>query len=205
MIDTFRKLTEGKTEVPLDEKEMKFQALAIAKELHNKLASTSFIDMLAVMSPENPAKKEVQGLETKINDITTEVGEFIQKYIPDVAAAEVGDLEDEPEPEEDEEDEEKPKTKTVKKKVEKPKAEKPMQHEEEPEEEPVKESSKRESFRDLVESKTASKIKRAAEQLIIELKKDKTHNNDIIKALKVNFPSLNAEEFLANFKNEKVK
>ena len=117
--------------VNLNEKEMKFQALSIAKDLHTQLAQISFIDMLAVMNPENPAKKEVQALEAKINDITSEVGEFIQKYIPDVAAAEVGDLEDE-EPEEEPEEEEE----DSKKKPEKDSDEEP----EEPEE--VKESIK---------------------------------------------------------------
>lgn len=87
----------------LNESEMKFQALSMAKDLHNKLAGLTFIDMLAVMSPENPAKKEVQALETAINALTTEVGDFIQKYIPDVADAEAG-AEDMEAPEEEEED-----------------------------------------------------------------------------------------------------
>ena len=56
------------------EGEMRFQALAAAKEIHTNLASITFIDMLAVMSSSNPAKKEVQELEAKINELTTEVG-----------------------------------------------------------------------------------------------------------------------------------
>lgn len=99
-------LTENAARDILEESEMKFQALAMAKELHNRLAGLTFIDMLAVMSPTNPAKKEVQDLETQINAITTEVGAFIQKYIPDVADADVGDTEDYAEPEEVEEPEE---------------------------------------------------------------------------------------------------
>ena len=97
----------------LCENEMKFQALAMAKDLHNKLAGLTFIDMLAVMSSTNPAKKEVQELETAINALTTEVGDFIQKYIPDVADAETGDTQEKPEkeeepeePEEDDDDDE---------------------------------------------------------------------------------------------------
>lgn len=90
------------------EGEMKFQALGMAKELHNKLAGLTFIDMLAVMSPDNPAKKEVQSLETAINALTGEVGDFIQKYIPDVADADVGDTEEYAEPEGEEEPEEEP-------------------------------------------------------------------------------------------------
>ena len=121
----------------INEGDMKFQALAMAKELHTQLGALTFIDMLAVMNPDNPAKKEVQELETKINELTTEVGAFIQKYIPDVADADVGDLEDEP-PEDDDEEE---KPKKVKKAVEKPKADKPMKREDPPEEEPVKETT----------------------------------------------------------------
>lgn len=93
-------LKENSTE--LNEANMKFEALAMAKELHTQLATISFIDMLGMMNPDNPAKKEVQELETKINDLTNDIGEFIQKHIPDVAAAEAGDGSD-VEPEEDEE------------------------------------------------------------------------------------------------------
>jgi hypothetical protein len=95
----FKEFTEGG-----QLNEMKYQALAMAKEIHSSLAQTTFIEMLSVMSTDNPAKKEVQALETELNDLTTRVGEFIQKYIPDVADAEAGDdseIEDEDEDEED--------------------------------------------------------------------------------------------------------
>lgn len=98
----------------LNEGDMKFQALAMAKEIQNQLASLTFIDMLSVMSPDNPAKKEVQELETKVNALTTEVGDFIQKYIPDVADAEAGDASEIP-PEEEEEEPKKPAPKPEKK------------------------------------------------------------------------------------------
>lgn len=102
----FRDVLNGKTleksEI-INEGEMKFQALSMAKAIHTKLASTTFIEMLSVMSPDNPAKKEVQDLETKLNTLTQEVGEFIQKYIPDVADAEAG-IEDMEAPEEETED-----------------------------------------------------------------------------------------------------
>lgn len=140
----FRDIYEGKKQLTdeqietlqlvaeaLLESEMKFQALGMAKELHNKLAGLTFIDMLAVMSPDNPAKKEVQDLETAINALTSEVGEFIQKYIPDVADADVGDTEEYAKPEEPEEE---PK--------EEPKEE-PEEPEEEPKEEPSKEQKKK--------------------------------------------------------------
>jgi hypothetical protein len=64
--------------------------------------------MMSLMATDNPAKKEVQELETKLNDLTAEIGEFIQKYIPDVADADAGDTEEYAEPK----DEELPKDKT---------------------------------------------------------------------------------------------
>jgi DNA repair exonuclease SbcCD ATPase subunit len=91
----------------ISESEMKFQALAKAKELHTALATITFIEMMSLMSTDNPAKKEVQALETKLNDLTTEVGEFIQKYIPDVADADPGDTEEYAEPEEADEEQQK--------------------------------------------------------------------------------------------------
>ena len=84
--------------------------------------------MLAVMSATNPAKKEVQDLESAINALTGEVGDFIQKYIPDVADADVGDTEEYAEPEEPEEPKEK---------------EAPEEPEEEKEEEPSKDQKKK--------------------------------------------------------------
>lgn len=85
----------------ISESEMKFQALAKAKEIHTALATITFIEMMSLMSTDNPAKKEVQTLETKLNDLTTEIGEFIQKYIPDVADADPGDTEEFAEPEDE--------------------------------------------------------------------------------------------------------
>ena len=75
----------------IKESPMKFQALSMAKEIQTTLASISFIEMLSVMNSDNPAKKEVQALETELNDLTGKVGVFIQKYIPDVADAVAGD------------------------------------------------------------------------------------------------------------------
>lgn len=96
----FRDLLKGK----IDEGEMKYQALSMAKEIHSALAEITFIEMLSVMSPDNPAKKEVQELETKLNELTKDVGEFIQKYIPDVSDAEANDTDELPPEEEPEED-----------------------------------------------------------------------------------------------------
>lgn len=69
--------------------EMKFEALSKAKQIHTELAKITFIEMMSLMNPDNPAKKEVQNLETELNVLTTKVGEFIQKYIPDIQNAEV--------------------------------------------------------------------------------------------------------------------
>jgi uncharacterized protein (DUF2147 family) len=59
-------------------------------------------------------------------------------------------------------------------------------------------------FRDLVEGKLDKKLLAAAEKLIIKMKKDKETNTKIIKALEVNFPSLNALHVLGDFKNARV-
>ena len=88
----------------VNEGEMKYQALAMAKEVHSALADLSFVEMLGVMSPDNPAKKEVQELEKKINELTAEIGDFVIKHMPDVAAAEADDVDELP-PEEEEEEE----------------------------------------------------------------------------------------------------
>ena len=106
----------------INENEMRYQALEIAKNIHTELAQLSFIEMLAVMNPQNPAKKEVQALEGKINDLTNEIGDFIQKYIPDVSNAEANDTDELP-PEENEE-EVSPKPASKPKPKEKPKSNK---------------------------------------------------------------------------------
>jgi len=59
-------------------------------------------------------------------------------------------------------------------------------------------------FRDLVEGTMDKKLLAAAEKLIIKMKKDKEHNNKIIKALEINFPSLDALKVLGDFKNARV-
>ncbi len=90
---------------------MKYQALAMAKEVHSNLAELSFVEMMGVMSPDNPAKKEVQELEKQLNELTRQVGDFVIKYMPDVAAAEPGDTDEMP-PEDDEgEESQQPQTK----------------------------------------------------------------------------------------------
>ncbi|UOK16899.1 hypothetical protein [Vibrio phage phiKT1024] len=96
---------ESKTNENLSEAErqasMKYQALAMAKEVHSNLAELSFVEMMGVMSPDNPAKKEVQELEKQLNELTRQVGDFVIKYMPDVAAAEPGDTDEIP-PEDEE-------------------------------------------------------------------------------------------------------
>lgn len=75
----------------IKESEMKFQALAMAKEIQTTLAGISFIEMLSVMSPDNPAVSEVKDLESKLDMLAGEVSQFIQKHISAVGDAEAGD------------------------------------------------------------------------------------------------------------------
>lgn len=49
------------------------------------------------------------------------------------------------------------------------------------------------------------KIQKAATKLVIKMKRDGEENKKIIKALTINFPSINALKFLADFKNELVE
>lgn len=100
----FSDLCKQNDQSDLNENSMKYEALSIAKQLHTSLAELTFIEMLSVMDPANPAKKEVQELETKLNTLTSEVGDFIQKYIPDVSDADAGDVSDQEEDQEDKKD-----------------------------------------------------------------------------------------------------
>lgn len=61
------------------------------------------------------------------------------------------------------------------------------------------------SFKEFISESSDKKLLKAAEKLIIKMKKAKDDNNKIIKALELNFPSLDAGEVLANFKNELVE
>lgn len=61
------------------------------------------------------------------------------------------------------------------------------------------------SFKEFVSESSDKKLLNAAKKLIIKMKKAKDNNNKIIKALELNFPSLDADEVLANFKNELVE
>lgn len=132
--------------------EMKYQALAMAKEIHSSLAQTTFIEMLSVMSTDNPAKKEVQALETELNDLTTKVGEFIQKYIPDVADAEAGD-DSEIEDDEEEMDEARAATASTRASLEKRKNKVPLT----PEEQAAKDKAKSDKWLEKERAKMAAK------------------------------------------------
>lgn len=109
----FRDLVEGRLpkeeaqEVTVTENEVKFQALAKMKEIQSALADLTFLDVIAVMNPENPLKKEVQKMETQINDLTKVVGDFVEANMAD--ATEVGDEPEEPEEETEEPEEDKAK------------------------------------------------------------------------------------------------
>lgn len=107
----FRDYISNNEQNKLDEASMKYQALAMAKEVHSELAELSFVEMMGVMSPDNPAKKEVQELEKKLNELTREVGDFVIKYMPDVAAAEPGDTDEMPDEEDEEPSDKKPEPK----------------------------------------------------------------------------------------------
>lgn len=55
---------------------------------------------------------------------------------------------------------------------------------------------------ELEESKVDKKIDSAMNKLIIKMKKEKKKTSEILKALKINFPSYDTDKFYANFENE---
>lgn len=99
-------------EQKLHESEVKYQALLKMKEIQNSLSAITFIDILSVMKEENPLKKVVAELETKVNDLTNEVGKFVTDNMADATDIEASDEQKEPrkpkkeEPEEEEDEEE---------------------------------------------------------------------------------------------------
>ena len=67
----------------LDESKIKFEALNVMKEIQTTLSGLSFLDVIAVMREENPLKKEVHDLESKLHELTQMVGQFIADNIED--------------------------------------------------------------------------------------------------------------------------
>ena len=93
----FRDLLKKDIEVhtqEVNENEIKFEALAVMKEIHSALAELSFVDVIAKMREENPLKKDVNALEKELNALTTKVGEFVTNNLEDAVDMEQADIED---------------------------------------------------------------------------------------------------------------
>jgi len=88
----------------IDESEIKFQALSVMKEMHSNLADITFLDVLAVMSEDNPLKKDVQKLEIELNTLTKNVSDFIEKNMNDAVDMEQVEIEKETEKETEKEE-----------------------------------------------------------------------------------------------------
>ena len=78
----------------INENEIKFEALAIMKEIHSALAELSFVDVIAKMREENPLKKDINALEKELNELTTKVGQFVTDNLEDAVDMEQADIED---------------------------------------------------------------------------------------------------------------
>ena len=78
----------------LTENEIKFEALAVMKEIHGQLAELTFVDVIAVMREENPLRKDVTALEVELNELTNKVGQFVTDNLDDAVELEQADIED---------------------------------------------------------------------------------------------------------------
>jgi hypothetical protein len=93
----FRDVINGKVvsaDTTIVEAEVKFQALAVMKEIHSALADLSFVDVIAKMREENPLRKDVTELEKELNELTNKVGQFVTDNLADSVELEQADVED---------------------------------------------------------------------------------------------------------------
>jgi len=58
---------------------IKYTALQLLRETQAELTRINFLEVISLMSPNNPNIKEIYGYEESLNDITNKIGEFIQK------------------------------------------------------------------------------------------------------------------------------
>lgn len=110
-------------QVELTENEVRLAAIQKLKEIQAQITEINFLDVVAVMRPENPLKKDVEAMEIALADVRAQVEKFVVDNQFDAVEAEQQANEEEPEEESTEEPEE----------------ETPEESEEEPEE--VKESA----------------------------------------------------------------
>jgi hypothetical protein len=69
---------------PINEKDMRFEALQMLRSTQAKLTELNFLEVIALMRPENPLKKDVLKFEEDLNDLTNRIGQFIQDAKNDV-------------------------------------------------------------------------------------------------------------------------
>lgn len=93
----------------LDESEVKLAAIQKLKEIQAQLTQINFLDVVNVMKPDNPLKKEVENMEKELADVRQAVEKFVVANQFDAIDEEEPEepVGDEGEPEEKEEPEEK--------------------------------------------------------------------------------------------------
>lgn len=69
---------------PTNEKDIRFEALQSLRQIQAELTKLNFLDVIAIMRPENPLKKDVLQFEDDLNDLTNRIGAFIQTAKNDV-------------------------------------------------------------------------------------------------------------------------
>lgn len=80
---TVEVVSESNTTKTIDESAVKFGALEVIRQAQTALAEISLLDVLSVMKPENPLRKDIIDMESKIHELTTIMGEFINNNIAD--------------------------------------------------------------------------------------------------------------------------
>jgi outer membrane biosynthesis protein TonB len=126
-----------------NEKDMRFEALQMLREVQAELTRLNFLEVISLMKPTNPLKKTVLSFEEDLNDLTNRIGAFIQDAKNDVEYQPSEEETEEDKPEENEEtkseEEDKPENKNKDKEKE---TKAPDKSDKDDEEDDVKESAK---------------------------------------------------------------
>jgi hypothetical protein len=75
----------------IQENQIKYQALQLLREVQADLTRINFLEVLSLMKAENPLRKDINKYETILNDLTTEIGKFIQDNKDEVDYSDTSD------------------------------------------------------------------------------------------------------------------
>ena len=63
----------------INEVDMRFEALAMLREIQSQLVGTSFLQVIALMKEQNPLRGEVLAFQDDLDELTAKIGEFVKK------------------------------------------------------------------------------------------------------------------------------